>query len=69
MLFTAALHPDTLSLLKRIMSMDGLQKFNLAGGTALALQLGHRSSFDLDFFGPSGINMDEVISSRNNEYL
>jgi hypothetical protein len=28
-------------------------KFYLAGGTALALQLGHRLSVDLDFFSPS----------------
>jgi hypothetical protein len=27
-------------------------RFYLAGGTALALQLGHRRSFDLDFFSP-----------------
>ncbi|MFH1633333.1 MAG: nucleotidyl transferase AbiEii/AbiGii toxin family protein [Chloroflexota bacterium] len=27
--------------------------FYLAGGTALALQLGHRQSFDLDFFSPA----------------
>ena len=27
--------------------------FYLAGGTALALQLGHRRSFDLDYFSPS----------------
>ena len=26
------------------------EKFYLAGGTALALQLGHRRSYDLDFF-------------------
>jgi hypothetical protein len=29
------------------------QRFYLAGGTALALQLGHRRSVDLDFFSPS----------------
>lgn len=28
-------------------------RFYLAGGTALALQLGHRRSIDLDFFSPS----------------
>jgi hypothetical protein len=28
-------------------------RFYLAGGTALALQLGHRLSFDLDYFSPS----------------
>jgi hypothetical protein len=27
-------------------------RFYLAGGTALALQLGHRLSVDLDFFSP-----------------
>jgi hypothetical protein len=29
------------------------REFYLAGGTALALQLGHRLSFDLDFFSPT----------------
>jgi hypothetical protein len=29
------------------------ERFYLAGGTALALQLGHRKSFDLDFFSPT----------------
>lgn len=27
--------------------------FTLYGGTALALQLGHRQSIDFDFFGPA----------------
>ena len=30
-----------------------MNQFYLAGGTALALQLGHRLSVDLDFFSPS----------------
>jgi predicted nucleotidyltransferase component of viral defense system len=30
-----------------------LRKFYLAGGTALALQLGHRISKDLDWFSPT----------------
>ena len=29
------------------------EKFYLAGGTALSLQLGHRRSIDLDFFSPT----------------
>lgn len=28
-------------------------RFYLAGGTALALQLGHRRSYDLDYFSPT----------------
>ena len=31
---------------------DFLKSFYLTGGTALALQIGHRESEDLDFFSP-----------------
>jgi len=31
--------------------MDEFSELRLAGGTALALQIGHRKSIDLDFFG------------------
>jgi len=36
------------------------RRFYLAGGSALALQLGHRRSLDLDFFSPA----DDVTSLR-----
>jgi hypothetical protein len=35
------------------------QRFYLAGGTALALQLGHRVSVDLDFFAPDDDLLDD----------
>lgn len=35
-----------------------LKSFYLAGGTALALQIGHRKSFDLDFFSQ---DFDETV--------
>lgn len=34
-----------------------VNKFYLAGGTALALQLGHRKSVDFDFFIPKAFNV------------
>jgi predicted nucleotidyltransferase component of viral defense system len=37
------------------------KSFYLAGGTALALQIGHRLSVDLDFFSPS----EDIPSIRN----
>jgi len=40
----------TLETLKRLMSDEKLSDFVLVGGTALALQLGHRMSSDLDLF-------------------
>lgn len=47
------------------------QTFYLAGGTALALQLGHRVSFDLDFFqfGPSErIDSKYIASTLENRF-
>jgi predicted nucleotidyltransferase component of viral defense system len=43
------------------MSLEILQPYFLAGGTALALQLGHRMSYDLDFFGK--IKLDYISLS------
>ena len=42
--------PKTLQLLKKIQQDPVFDDFFLVGGTALALQLGHRLSIDLDFF-------------------
>ena len=49
------MHPETIdkrtkSVLEKIAELDFIQDFYLAGGTALAIQLGHRESIDLDFF-------------------
>lgn len=49
-MFTKTLLPDTLRAIKLIAGLPEIKKAYLAGGTALALQLGHRVSVDLDFF-------------------
>lgn len=36
--------------------------FYLAGGTALALQLGHRTSVDFDFYNPKSFNTEKLIA-------
>lgn len=43
--------PHTLELLRSIQDLPCAQDTRLVGGTALALQYGHRQSVDLDFFG------------------
>lgn len=58
--------PGTLGLLKEIMAIPELSGFNLAGGTALALQIGHRKSVDLDFFGARPIDKDEIVALLEN---
>ncbi len=49
-MFTKTLLPDTLWAIKLAATIPTVQRAYLAGGTALALQLGHRMSVDLDFF-------------------
>ncbi len=51
MLHYETISPETLELLKSIQSIPALYDACLVGGTALALQLGHRKSIDLDMFG------------------
>lgn len=53
--------PNTLELLKRLSQEPFLKNCRLVGGTALALQYGHRSSIDLDFFGNYDIDGDEML--------
>jgi hypothetical protein len=45
-----ALTTDTLSAIHLVSKAPFIRKFYLAGGTGLALHLGHRFSIDLDFF-------------------
>ncbi|MEW6182556.1 MAG: nucleotidyl transferase AbiEii/AbiGii toxin family protein [Bacillota bacterium] len=49
-MFTSVLAPGGLEVLGRIAGIPSLQSFYLAGGTAVALHLGHRISEDFDFF-------------------
>lgn len=51
-LYKEVLHSKSFSLLKKLIKDPTLKHFYLAGGTSLALQIGHRESIDLDFFSP-----------------
>ncbi|MEO5570664.1 MAG: nucleotidyl transferase AbiEii/AbiGii toxin family protein [Bacteroidia bacterium] len=51
MFHLSTVEKEIYSLLKTIFSVEEIHKnFALAGGTSLALQLGHRTSIDLDIF-------------------
>ncbi len=60
MLQTQSVYPATLELLKQLMAFESLAKFNLVGGTALALQFGHRISVDLDFFSEDAFDTEDL---------
>lgn len=65
---TQTLPEATKTILEKIKNISELQDFYLTGGTALALQLGHRESEDLDFFSKQEFNPEQLqqkLSSIN----
>lgn len=62
MLHYPTIDTATLELLNKLMELPELAQMRLVGGTALALQIGHRNSVDLDFFGK--IETDEYAISK-----
>ena len=68
MFFTATVAPNTLGLLIELMHKQYLQKFNLVGGTALSMQIGHRISIDLDMFTTEAFDTLELKSKLEDDY-
>ena len=56
---TKILNKDQVNLLFRLKLPEN---YYLAGGTALALYLGHRTSLDFDFYTPSEFGKEEIIN-------
>jgi predicted nucleotidyltransferase component of viral defense system len=52
--------------LRELRQSSALTPFYLAGGTGLALRLGHRRSVDLDFFTPETFNEEALIQKVQN---
>ncbi len=48
--------------------MDSLKPFTLVGGTALALQIGHRISVDLDLFGSEVFDRELIIKELDKPF-
>lgn len=56
-----AVHPKVLQTLRDLQQSSVLTPFYLAGGTGLALHLGHRRSLDLDFFTSETFHEDALV--------
>ena len=67
------LHKETVSsemwiLLQTLMKDEMLKDFNLVGGTALSLQIGHRLSIDIDLFTTKGFDEQELLKHLVTQY-
>ena len=61
------MHPRVLnkgnwSTIRRVVADGVTDAWTLAGGTALALQIGHRYSEDLDFFHTRSFDVDDLLA-------
>ena len=68
MLQYRTVYPKTLELLKKLMLLPELEDFFLVGGTALALQLGHRISIDIDLFTQNDFDTKKLFSKLNKQF-
>ncbi len=60
MLYKSAVKPELLRILEKLMQIDVFSDLRLVGGTALALQIGHRQSVDIDLFGEIDFEEQEI---------
>jgi Nucleotidyl transferase AbiEii toxin, Type IV TA system len=60
--------PQTFLLIQQLQAIDGLKDFYLVGGTALALQLGHRKSIDIDLFTQNDFIEEEIADLLDTKF-
>jgi hypothetical protein len=63
-----AVSQKLLELTKELQQVDSLKDFVLVGGTALALQIGHRTSVDIDLFTSQKIDRSKIESGLIKKY-
>jgi len=68
MLHFKSVSPDLKSLIETICLNDFFSSFSLCGGTALALQIGHRVSVDADFISEFFFDKNEVAGKLLAEF-
>ena len=61
--------PETFELIQNLQKMDILKNFHLVGGTALALQIGHRNSIDIDLFTIDDFDDNEIMVEMNSSFI
>ena len=69
MLQIQTIAPATLLILKQLMNDPQMEHFRLVGGTALALQLGHRISVDLDLFSQTPFDAQQLQENLEINHL
>jgi hypothetical protein len=59
---------NTLELIQRLQADEILTSFILVGGTALSLQIGHRTSIDIDLFTREQFDTQDLLQHLEQKY-
>ena len=68
MLYKKSVDKKTLDLLIQLQAKKYLEKFYLVGGTALALQIGHRKSVDIDLFSDFSFDITQILENLSADF-
>lgn len=68
MLYKETVNKELWELLQKLMKDENLKDFNLVGGTALSLMIGHRLSIDIDLFTTKDFNEGKMLAYLGNQY-
>ena len=68
MLHKETVEASTLDLIYRLMADEDLKEFNLVGGTALSLMVGHRISVDIDLFTDNPFDAERLGALLSAKY-
>lgn len=68
MLYKETVSTEMWELLQKLMKDEKLKDFNLVGGTALSLQIGHRLSIDIDLFTTGNFDEQELLKHLATKY-
>ena len=68
MLYKETVTKELWDLLQKLMKEEMLRSFNLVGGTALSLQIGHRLSIDIDLFTTNDFDVHGTLNQLQNKH-
>lgn len=60
--------PETFALIQQLQAFEELSSFHLVGGTALALQLNHRNSIDIDLFSQTDFDYELLATFLKSKF-
>lgn len=68
MLYKETVTDQLVEVAKVLMAIEELSEFRLVGGTAIALQLGHRKSIDIDLFSNKKVDLKKVAQALKDSF-